>query len=175
IEAMKKLAYELFVGGKFDYYAKLKKLYGEEFPCIYESLKLEMRRLDKQELYLKMIETEKDQEALLAYVKEDLRYIERFASLLWDTFETEVHHLYEQYIKQELMKVSHRSGYRRICAIFRRYRPFTTNQAYQTLIHQLIAMYPRRRALIEELQCLLHELEEESSNQHVEQLSIDIA
>lgn len=175
IEGMKKLAYELFVGGNFDYYAKLKKLYGEAFPFIYESLKLEMRRLDKQELYLKMIETEKDQEALLAYVKEDLRYIERFASLLWDRFETEVHHLYEQYIKQELMKVSHRSGYRRICAIFRRYRPFTTDEAYETLIHQLIAMYPRRRALIEELQCLLHELEEESSNQHVEQLSIDIA
>ena len=73
------------------------------------------------------------------------------------------------------MKVSHRGGYRRICASFRRYRPFTTDEAYETLIHQLIAMYPRRRALIEELQCLLHELEEESSNQHVEQLSIDIA
>lgn len=73
------------------------------------------------------------------------------------------------------MKVNNRSGYRRICVIFRRYRPFTTDEAYQTLIHQLIVMYPRRRALIEELQLLLHELEEENSNHHVEQLSIEIA
>lgn len=175
IEAMKKLAYDLFVHGNFDYYTKLKKLYGEEFSCVYDSLKLELRQLDEHELYLKMIETEKDHEALLAYVKEDLRYIERFASLLWDTSETEVHDLYEQYIKQELMKVNNRSGYRRICVIFRRYRPFTTDEAYQTLIHQLIVMYPRRRALIEELQLLLHELEEENSNHHVEQLSIEIA
>ena len=174
IEAMKKLAYELFVQGNFDYYGKLKKLYGEEFPFIYDSLKLELRQLEQSNLYLKMIEKEKDQEALLAYVKEDLRFIERFASLLWDRFETEVHELYEQYIKQELMKVSNRSGYRRICAIVKRYHAFITEEAYQALIYQFIVMYPRRRALIEELQGLLNEIDELRFQHKVKQLNIYI-
>ncbi|MDY4816242.1 MAG: hypothetical protein SO274_11690, partial [Turicibacter bilis] len=91
-----------------------------------------------------------------------------------DTFETEVHHLYEQYIKQELMKVSHRSGYRRICAVVKRYHAFTTDEAYQALIYQLTAMYPRRRALIEELQGLLDEIDELSFQHKVNQLNIYI-
>ena len=72
------------------------------------------------------------------------------------------------------MKVSNRSGYRRICAIVKRYHAFITEEAYQALIYQFIAMYPRRRALIEELQGLLNEIDELRFQHKVKQLNIYI-
>ncbi len=175
-DEMKKLAYELCLNGQFQYYIKLKELYNDEFPFIYEALKLDWlkRPLDEQGPYLAMIEKEKDYEALLDYVRKDLHYIEKFASLLWDTHETEVHDLYEQYIKQETIQASNRSGYRRVCSILRRYRLFITEEAYRNLIQQLLAMYPKRWALNEELQKLLQEHTKETMIPSVEQLSIQM-
>lgn len=176
-ENMKLLARELFLEGHFNYYTEMKKLYQNDFPLVYEELKqtLAHRPLAERGPYLKMIEEEHDVEALLAYVKEDVHSIEKVASLLWDTYETEVQQLYEQYILQETEQVNHRNGYRRICSMIRRFRSFTTKEDYQRFIHQLILMYPRRKALIEELNGLIQEVNDEKRIPSIEQLSIEIA
>ncbi|MBQ8993597.1 MAG: SWIM zinc finger family protein, partial [Turicibacter sp.] len=170
-DKMLALAEELFLEGDFSYYLKLKNLAKEPFNKIYPILK---EKISSRSLYLKMIEYEHDVKAMLAYVKEDLSYIERAASLLWDTHETEVITLYETLIKQELIKARDRVGYRRICLMLQKFRHFTTGEAYLNLINHLIKKYPRRRALIEELQRLTQEVKDEKRKPFIEQLSMKI-
>lgn len=171
-DKMLALAQELFLDGDFSYYLKLKNLAKGTFNKMYPMLK---EKISSRALYLKMIEYEHDVDAMLAYVKEDLSYIEQVASLLWDTHETEVITLYETLIKQELLKARDRVGYRRICSMLQKFRHYTTDEAYLNLINHLIKKYPRRRALIEELQRLTGEVRDEKRKPCIEQLSIEIA
>ena len=68
-----------------------------------------------------------------------------------------------------------RVAYRRICLILRRFAAYTTLNQLESFIHSLIQMFPRRRALKEELYLLLQELKGENNQVEIEQLSIEIA
>ena len=59
--------------------------------------------------------------------------------------------------------------------MLQKFRHFTTDEAYLNLIDHLIKKYPRRRALIEELQRLTGEVRDEKRKPCIEQLSIEIA
>lgn len=68
-----------------------------------------------------------------------------------------------------------RTAYRQICMILRRFRPYTTFDKYEAFIQELLQMFPRRRALREELHQLIQEVKREKTFVEVEQLSIEIA
>lgn len=175
-EEMKQLAYELFLGGQFKYYQRLKALYGNEFVHVYQELKQSLStRSQSETLYLKMIECERDYVAIVAYVKRKLQAIETYASLLWDEYPVEVCELYKQYIQQETKQAMNRRAYRRICQILRRFRPYTTVDQYESFVESLIQLFPRRWALREEFHQLLQAVKGETTSVEVEQLSIDIA
>lgn len=176
VEEMKQLAYELFLGGQFKYYQILKDLYGDEFASLYKDLKQSLSAMSQQEtLYLKMLECERDKDAILDHVKHKLQAIETYANILWDEYPVEVCELYERYIQQEIKQAMNRTAYRRICMILRRFRSYTTFDKYEAFIQELLQMFPRRRALREELHQLIQEVKREKTFVEVEQLSIEIA
>ena len=57
----------------------------------------------------------------------------------------------------------------------RQFSAYTTLNQLEAFIHSLIQMFPRRRALKEELYLLLQELKGENNQVEIEQLSIEIA
>ena len=175
VEDMKQLAEALFLEGHVSYYDVLKNLYHESFATFYESLKNRLKSTNDSSIYLKLIEFENDKEAMVEYIREHLSTIEVYAKLLFDGYPLEVCELYEQYICEETKQAMNRVAYRRICLILRRFGAYTTLNQLESFIHSLIQMFPRRRALKEELHQLLQELKGENKEVEIEQLSIEIA
>ena len=175
VEDMKQLAETLFLEGHMSYYDVLKDLYHESFPMFYESLKNRLKSTNDSSIYLKLIEFENDKEEMVEYIREHLSTIEVYAKLLFDEYPLEVCELYEQYICEETKQVMNRVAYRRICLILRRFGAYTTLNQLESFIHSLIQMFPRRRALKEELHQLLQELKGENKEVEIEQPSIEIA
>ena len=175
VEDMKQLAEALFLEGHMSYYDVLKDLYHESFLTFYESLKNRLKSTNDSSIYLKLIEFENDKEEMVEYIREHLSRIELYADLLFDDYPLEVCDLYEQYICEETKQAMNRVAYRRICLILRRFGAYTTLNRLESFIHSLIQMFPRRRALKEELHQLLQELKGENKEVEIEQLSIEIA
>ena len=175
VEDMKQLAEALFLEGHMSYYDVLKDLYHESFLTFYESLKNRLKSTNDSSIYLKLIEFENDKEEMVEYIREHLSTIEVYAKLLFDDYPLEVCELYEQYICEETKQAMNRVAYRRICLILRQFSAYTTLNQLEAFIHSLIQMFPRRRALKEELYLLLQELKGENNQVEIEQLSIEIA
>ena len=175
VEDMKQLAETLLLEGHMSYYNVLKDLYHESFPTFYESLKNRLKLTNDSSIYLKLIEFENDKEEMVEYIREHLSMIELYADLLFDDYPLEVCELYEQYICEETKQAMNRVAYRRICLILRQFSAYTTLNQLEAFIHSLIQMFPRRRALKEELYLLLQELKGENNQVEIEQLSIEIA
>ena len=175
VEDMKQLAETLLLEGHMSYYDVLKDLYHESFPTFYESLKNRLKSTNDSSIYLKLIEFENDKEEMVEYIRKHLSMIEVYAKVLFDEYPREVCELYEQYICEETKQVMNRVAYRRICLILRRFAAYTTLNQLESFIHSLIQMFPRRRALKEELYLLLQELKGENNQVEIEQLSIEIA
>ena len=162
VEDMKQLAEALFLEGHMSYYDVLKDLYHESFLTFYESLKNRLKSTNDSSIYLKLIEFENDKEEMVEYIREHLSRIELYADLLFDDYPLEVCDLYEQYICEETKQAMNRVAYRRIRLILRRFGAYTTLNRLESFIHSLIQMFPRRRALKEELHQLLQELKGEN-------------
>lgn len=153
-EEQEKLAKELLFDGDFEYYKELKELVSGDKSVFYNNLKQELKE-DKgwrvRGIYLKLIVQEKDLDEIMEFVRENPRMIEEYAEILSDKFKDEVIKLYRRYITESANSSSNRKDYQRVCAILNRYKMIAGKKNQEETINELIALYRKRPAFVDEL------------------------
>ncbi|MCC3357878.1 SWIM zinc finger family protein [Bacillus sp. REN16] len=153
-EEQQTLAKELLLNGDFEYYWDLKELASENQEQFYSNLKHELK-LSKgwhnSRIFLKLIEEENDLVEMLEFVRMNPSYIETYAEKLVKPYEEEIIKIYEIYIKLTAGKASNRRDYRGVCNIITRYKKFAGKREQTKLIDELIDLYRKRPAFIDEL------------------------
>lgn len=153
-EEQEKLAKELFLNGKFDYYEDLKELAREDKTAFYNNLKRELKNDEGwhgRSLYLRIIVEEKDTDEIMEYVRENPRTIEEYIHLLIDKYRDEVMEIYIKSIKLQASSASNRNGYKAVCGTIKRYKKIFGNKNIEGLINELTALYKKRPAFLDEL------------------------
>lgn len=153
-EKQQSLAKELLFNGDFEYYQDLKELSKETPGDVYTSLKHELKNRNGWEsnrMFLKLIEEENDLEEMLDYVRANPSYIESYAEKLVEPFKEEVNDIYKNYIKSTASTSSNRRDYQRVCHKITRFKKFAGKQKQIELKNELMKLYRKRPAFIDEL------------------------
>ncbi|WP_080834916.1 SWIM zinc finger family protein [Cohnella massiliensis] len=152
-EEQERLARELLSAGHFEYYGELKLLTaGDE--TVYSRLKQELSQgsnWQQQGVYLRLLEEENDLDALMEYVRENPRSVERYASKLADRFKDEVAEAYRTFIRSAASAASNRKQYKDVCAVLTRFKKIAGSDVQQELASELKSRYNRKPAFVEEL------------------------
>ncbi len=152
-EEQEKLGKELLIEGNFEYYSELKELAAdkEEF---YKNLKEELKKGKgwyREDIYLKLITSQNDIDEIMEFVRENPSRIEEYAGKLQDKFKDEVIEIYKRYIKHAASYSSNRKDYQRLCGIIKRYKKISGNISQEEMINELMALYRKRPAFLDEL------------------------
>jgi uncharacterized Zn finger protein len=152
-----RLAKELLFDGNFEYYQELKALNIEDETTFYSKLKTSLKndqRWQAKNMYVKLIEQEQDSEGIMAYVKEHPAYIVKYAELLKGNYPDEVVVLYRNHIRAVAKDSSKRSAYQDVCGLIKRYKKIAGKDNATELVNELLLLYKKRRAFVDELQKL---------------------
>lgn len=153
-EEQQALAKELLLDGDFDFYKDLKELATGNHEVFYSNLKQELKAgkgWHSSRLFLKLIEEENDLDELLDFVRENPRYIEDYAEKLGKHFKEEVIEVYKRYIKSTASTSSNRRDYQGVCHKIKRYKKIAGKPNQVELINELMSLYKKRPAFIDEL------------------------
>ena len=153
-EEQQKLAKELLLGGDFDYYQDLKELNLENQQEFYTTLKQELKSKKEWQIshiFLMLLEEENDLEEILEFVRNNPRSIEDYAEKLVKLYREEVIEIYKEYIESVARASSNRRDYQGVCHIIKRYKKIAGKPKHEELIHQLMGLYKKRPAFIDEL------------------------
>lgn len=149
-----RLAKELLFDGNFEYYQELKALNVEEDTTFYSNLKTSLKndqRWQAKNIFVQLIEQEQDSEEMMAYVKEKPAYIVKYAELLKGNYPDEVVVLYKNHIRAVAKDSSKRSAYQDVCGLIRRYKKIAGKDNATELVNELLILYKRRPAFVDEL------------------------
>lgn len=147
------LAKELLFQGKFEYYKELKEL-AEDKISFYNNLKQELKSNEywqSKSMFLQIILEEKDLDEIMTYVRENPTSIDSYAEILMDKFKDEVIEIYKKYIKFEASRATNRSHYKNVCEIIKKYKKVAGKQSQTPIINELIALYRKKPAFLDEL------------------------
>lgn len=153
-EEQEKLAKELLFDGDFGYYSELKELVNLDKALFYNSLKKELKKhkgWNSRRIYLKLIVEEKDLDEIMEVVRGNPGSIEEYAQMLVKQYKDEVIQIYTSHIKQVASHSSDRRDYQGVCAIIKRYKKIAGKKNQDELIQELIALYRKRPAFLDEL------------------------
>lgn len=154
-EEQQKLAKELLFEGNFEYYHELKELAEtENHDEFYANLKQELKTRQGRHssyIFLELIKAENDLEEMLEYVKENPRFIEDYAGKLVKPFKEDVAKIYKQYIESVASTSSNRRDYQGVCHKIKRYKKIAGTEIQRELINELMSLYRKRPAFIDEL------------------------
>jgi hypothetical protein len=147
------LANELLFDGNFDYYHILKEM-AENQVEFYTNLKHELKtskRRDMNRIFLKLVEEEHDLEEILDFVRANPAYIEVYDKKLVKHFKEEIIEIYQKYIHSVARQSSNRKDYKGVCQKITRYKKLSGKPKQQELISELMVLYKKRPAFIDEL------------------------
>jgi uncharacterized Zn finger protein len=147
------LAKELLFDGNFDYYHILKEM-AENQVEFYTNLKHELKtskRRDMNRIFLKLVEEEHDLEEILDFVRANPAYIEVYDKKLVKHFKEEIIEIYQKYIHSVARQSSNRKDYKGVCQKITRYKKLSGKPKQQELISELMVLYKKRPAFIDEL------------------------
>lgn len=156
-EEQLRLGKELLLGGDFEYYQELKELASENRDLFYRNLKSELKNNGGwwgREVFLKLIEVENDLEELLQFIKDNPDYIEKYAEKLAVSFNEEVIILYEAFIYTAASNANNRKQYQAVCGKIKKYKKIAGPKKQDELINELIHLYQKRPAFVDELRKL---------------------
>ncbi|KOF10570.1 hypothetical protein AC739_09520 [Planococcus glaciei] len=147
------LAYELAASGEQNYYIELKKLVeADEWQKTVASLLKDLKKLRwSTDLYVTILVEEKMTEELLEYCRANLHTIETLYPHLLADYPLEVNELFTSYIYQLVAPTSDRKKYQEACRKIKIYKKALGKEAAAVLIDELKFMYPKRKALLDEL------------------------
>ncbi|PTQ84946.1 putative Zn finger protein [Trichococcus patagoniensis] len=149
-----RLAKELLFEGNFGYYQELKALNTEDEITFYNKLKTSLKndqRWQAKNIYVNLIEYEKDSEEIMAYVRENPEYIVKYADILKGNYTEEVAILYGNHIRTAAKSSTKRSAYQDICSLIRRYQNIAGKDSAAELMNELLVLNKRRPAFVDEL------------------------
>ena len=147
------LGFEFALKGEEEYYVKLKSLVdAEQWPEMQNALLAEMTTHPRSHpLYLGILIDEKRLEELLDYCRKDVSAIEHLYPHLLADYPHEVNELYTIYIYRLVEPASDRQAYQSACGKIKAFQKALGANVAAGLIEELKFMYPKRRALLDEL------------------------
>ena len=155
------LAKELLFSGNFEYYIELKELMNENFEFFYKDLKSQLRELGQtaniymsKTTFIKLIEYENDLDEILQLLKELPSRVETYGDRLFGKFPEEVIKGYEIYIKNSASIASKRKDYANVCRKIKNYEKFAGKDKVAEMVNDLMSLYKKRPAFIDELKRL---------------------
>lgn len=144
-----KIGKELLMGGDFKYYSELKELAADE-SSFYDELKQELA--DKNDrMYVQLIETENDVDAILDYVRQYPSTIERYLKYLLDSHKDEAIRLFGSHIRENAENAFNRKQYKEVCKLLKRFRKLAGHEAQMNLAKELEQTNKNRPAFLDEL------------------------
>jgi hypothetical protein len=153
-QEQEKLARELFLDGEFEYYRELKALHSGQQKELYRELIQALKQdlsWHHKTLYLRLIETERDTDELMAYVRQNPASVEKYASLLVKEFRHEVIKIYQAFIHEKAKTAMNRKNYRDVCQTVQSFGRIAGKTAQNDIIHALRTLYKRKPAFLDEL------------------------
>ena len=101
---------------------------------------------------------ENELKRLLEVVKSFESYIEYYGKQLAAEYPEEVHRIFEEYILKEAKQATDRGKYKRVCHLLKNFAEANGKEQALILAERLIEMYPRRPAMLDELERLKKKL-----------------
>ena len=152
-EEMIKLAYAFALEGEELYYYKLRELVvAEQWPEMLNALLAEMTTHPRSRpLYLGILIDEERVEELLEYCRANVQEIENLYPHLQTDYPHEVNEIYTSYIYRLIERASNRKAYWSACQKIKDFQQALGSGAAAGLIEELKFMYPKRKALLDEL------------------------
>ncbi|WP_020620445.1 hypothetical protein [Paenibacillus daejeonensis] len=146
----------ILMGGEASYYRRLKELYQTD--GVWEEHKEGiLRELSQAYIpyeYAVLLADEGEWERLLAVVQKTPMFIEHYGKQLAKHFPSEAYQIFEGFIVREAAAASTRGKYKGVCKLIRKYHGAGAKQEAAAMIHRLIEQYPRRVAMVDELEML---------------------
>lgn len=150
----KKLGHELLTRGNFKYYIDLKKFNESNFEQFYRNLKKQLAA-ENPYIYSQLITTEKDTEAIVAYVENRPQEIESYLEYIIESHEELAIRLFASNIQNSAARSNNRNQYQDVCRTIRRFTKIAGIDAGQAIAEELKITYKRRPAFVDELNKLL--------------------
>ncbi|MDQ0205000.1 SWIM zinc finger family protein [Pectinatus haikarae] len=154
---MRLLAYELLIEYDcFEYYSKLKLLYAQkEWQKKYVQIIAEIeKRGYAGQTYCQIVIQENDWQSLLKYTKHFPYRIIDYHKYLLKIYPREVHAIFMDFIMQSAASSIGRSDYKKLCRYLQMLCKADGRDTASLIKKQLSLKYPRRKALLEELENL---------------------
>ena len=147
------LSFQFAVDGEQEYYYKLRSLVAvEEWPEKMEVMLAEMKTRPRcRPLYLGILIDEKRLDELLDYCQKNVAAIEQLHPHLLTDYSHEVNEIYTSYIYRLVEPASNRKAYWSACQKIKDFQQALGAVAAAILIEELKFMYPKRKALLDEL------------------------
>lgn len=147
------LSFQFAVEGEQEYYYKLRSLVAvKEWPEKMEVMLAEMKTRPRcRPLYLGILIDEKRSDELLDYCQKDVSAIEQLHAHLLSDYPHEVNEIYTSYIYRLVEPASNRKAYWSTCQKIKDFQQALGAVAAAELIKELKFMYPKRKALLDEL------------------------
>ncbi len=152
-DALLSIVRAILIKGDIKYFGKLKKMY------LQKGLWEEQRNLLWQELsekigvqyYCVLLSEENELDLLIKEVQKRNYYISDYGKQLAGKYKDEVCKIYEEHILSEARQATDRGKYKKVCHIIKNFIETCEKIKALELIEQLIEMYSRRPAMLEEL------------------------
>lgn len=146
----------ILLSGESSYYARLKELYSVDggWEPYKEALLDELSRAYMSHIYAELLAAEGEWTRLLGVVRQTPMFIEDYGIPLAKHFPAETYPIFEDYILSEAAAATDRRKYRGVCKVIRAYHKAGAKTEAKAIIGRLIAQYPRRVAMVDELEAL---------------------
>ena len=160
IEELRSLGAELIGDGEFGYYQTVKETFAggdAEWPVFLQNLLDRMERAPRaQDAYTRILIEERRFDSLLAYVRKAPPRIETYYGALLPHFPGEVRELFLAYIEFRAEQSNNRKDYADVSRIIRLLQRIGGKEEAYAISKQLLAKFPRRPAMREELEKIVH-------------------
>jgi hypothetical protein len=146
----------ILMSGDKSYYVKLKELYQSEGTWEHrrESVLQELSKAYMSHEYAALLSKEGEWSRLLGVVQANNMYIEHYGKQLAREFPADTYSIYEKYILNEAAAAADRTKYKGVCKLIKSYSDAGAKEEARYMIRRLVEKYPRRAAMVDELEAL---------------------
>lgn len=155
MEKLSNVVRQILFQGNRSYYSKLKDLYMSQGIWSEEHKQILLQELSKIMLpnsYAILLDQEGEYCELLEVVQNNPYLIQDYGKQLVKVYKSETTIIYEEYILKQSVDATDRRMYKGICKLIASYSKVTDPQSALIVIDRLSGIYPRRTAMLDELE-----------------------
>jgi hypothetical protein len=152
VQSQKTLAFELVLGGYFEYFKKLKTLYTkDEWSAVLQNILEKLVNRNRNNVYVDILIHENLKLQLLEYCRKNTDLIKSYYTHLLPEYVNDVGAIFVEYILERAVHANGRSHYKDICGLIQHYKKACGEEAAYKLRNELKEKYPKRPAFLDEL------------------------